>query len=278
MKEFKSFCKTVGGNEGSKCLYPTRLDLYGCGCQHDCAYCYAKSLLSFRNLWNAQDPAVADIAKVERAIKKMPKGTILRLGGMTDCFQACELEHRNTYKAIELLNEYGIGYLIVTKSHLVANDEYMQLYDKNLCHIQVTVTSTTTEVSRSIEKASLPAKRIEAIEKLHKAGFDVAIRLSPYIPQFVDIDIINNIKCDKILVEFLRVNTWIKKWLNINFDEFTVKSGGYLHLPLEKKKALLSLIKKEHISVCEDVTEHFDYWREYVNENKSDCCNLRKAF
>lgn len=278
MKEFKSFCKTVGGNEGSKCLYPTRLDLYGCGCQHDCAYCYAKSLLSFRNLWNAQNPAVADIAKVERAIKKMPKGTILRLGGMTDCFQACELEHRNTYKAIELLNKYGIGYLIVTKSHLVANDEYMALYDKDLCHIQVTVTSTTAEVSRSIEKASLPAKRIEAIEKLHKAGFDVAIRLSPYIPQFVDIDVINNIKCDKILVEFLRVNTWIKKWLNINFEEFTVKSGGYLHLPLEKKKALLSLIKKEHISVCEDVTEHFEYWREYVNENKSDCCNLRKAF
>lgn len=48
MKEFKSFYKQVGGNEGSKCRYNTRLDLYGCGCAHDCAYCYAKSLLSFR--------------------------------------------------------------------------------------------------------------------------------------------------------------------------------------------------------------------------------------
>lgn len=29
-KEFKSFFKTVGGNEGDKCKYPTRLDPYGC--------------------------------------------------------------------------------------------------------------------------------------------------------------------------------------------------------------------------------------------------------
>lgn len=44
MREFKSFYKTVGGGEGQKCHYPTRLDTYGCGCQHDCSYCYDKSL------------------------------------------------------------------------------------------------------------------------------------------------------------------------------------------------------------------------------------------
>lgn len=94
MKEFKSFYKTVGGNEGSKCKYPTRLDTYGCGCYHNCNFCYARSLLEFRGLWDAEEPAVADIKKIENKIKKIPKGTILRLGGMTDCFQPCELEHR----------------------------------------------------------------------------------------------------------------------------------------------------------------------------------------
>lgn len=98
MKEYKSFYKTVGGNEGSKCIYNTRLDTYGCGCFHDCNYCYAKSLLEFRGLWNAENPSVADIKKVENKIKKIPKGTILRLGGMTDCFQPIELKHRNTYE------------------------------------------------------------------------------------------------------------------------------------------------------------------------------------
>lgn len=37
--EFKSFFKSVGGNEGDKCKYPHRLDTYGKGCQHDCSYC-----------------------------------------------------------------------------------------------------------------------------------------------------------------------------------------------------------------------------------------------
>ena len=50
MREFKSFYKEAGGGEGERCKYPTRLDTYGCGCYHNCSYCYAKSLLEFRNL------------------------------------------------------------------------------------------------------------------------------------------------------------------------------------------------------------------------------------
>lgn len=49
-KEYKSFLKTVSGNEGGKCKYPTRLALNGCGCAHDCAYCYAKVSLYFRHI------------------------------------------------------------------------------------------------------------------------------------------------------------------------------------------------------------------------------------
>ena len=70
-EEFKSFIKTVGGNEGNKCNYPTRLDTYGCGCSHDCKYCYAKSLLDFRKLWKPDNPTIADIQKIKRKIIKI---------------------------------------------------------------------------------------------------------------------------------------------------------------------------------------------------------------
>ena len=85
---------------------------------HNCSYCYARSLLDFRGLWNAENPRVADIQKIRRKLEKVPPGTILRLGGMTDCFQPVERQEQVTYQTIEQLNEYGIGYLIVTKSHL----------------------------------------------------------------------------------------------------------------------------------------------------------------
>ena len=169
--EFKSFLKTVGGNEGGKCKYPTRLDVYGCGCAHDCKYCYAKSLLSFRGLWKPDSPSVADVAKIERKVAKLPPGAVLRLGGMTDCFQPCELKNRTAFKTIEILNKHKIRYLIVTKSHIVANDEYLAIMDKNLAHIQITVTTTDDKRSLEYEKASVPSKRIAAIEKLYRGGF-----------------------------------------------------------------------------------------------------------
>lgn len=269
MKEFKSFYKEVKGNEGGKCKYNKRLDTYGCGCQHDCSYCYAKSLLDFRNLWNESEPSVANIAAIERKISKLPKGTVVRLGGMTDCFQPLEKQMGVTRETIKLLNEYNIEYLIVTKSDLVC--EYMNILDKDLAHIQISTTWIPCEKAVSTER------RIKAIETLHAAGFDVAVRLSPFVPKFVDFERLNSIKCDKIIVEFLRVNHWIKKWLPIDYSDYTVKQSGYEHLPLSKKiEALSKVTGFNEVSVCEDVTEHYEYWKECVNHNKDDCCNLRK--
>ena len=275
MKEFKSFYKKVGGGEGEKCHYPTRLDTYGRGCSHDCRYCYAKSLLNFRKLWNPVDPGVADIKKIENVIKRQPAGTVLRLGGMTDCFQPCELKYRTTLETIKLLNKYGVGYLIVTKSHIVANDEYLEVLDTNLAHIQVTVTTLDDRLSLSYENASVPGKRIDAIRRLQDAGHDVAVRLSPLVPEFMDFEKLNGLGIEKSIVEFLRVNSWIEKWFNIDYSGYTLKEGGYRHLPLETKKELLSRITIPSVSVCDDVMEHYEYWRDNVNPNKNDCCNLK---
>lgn len=276
MKEFKSFMKTVGGNEGNKCYYSTRLDTYGCGCSHDCKYCYAKSLLDFRNLWNPENPSVADIEKIKRKIAKLPDDIpAIRLGGMTDCFQPMESECGVTYETIKALNERRIPYLIVTKSALVATDRYINVLDKDLAHIQITVTTTDDELCKTYENATAPSERIKAIEKLHALGFDVQLRLSPFIPQYIDFDVLNAVKCDKILVEFLRVNTWIRKWFDIDYSEYTVKQSGYNHLPLEKKIEYIRMIDGfKEMTVCEDETEAYEYWKTNFNHNPDDCCNL----
>lgn len=282
--EFKSFFKAVGGNEGGKCNYATRLDTYGCGCQHNCAYYYARALLDFRGLWDYQNPAVAPIADIRKTIQReLKRGDIVRLGGMTDCFQPLERTRRVTMRTIEELNRRDIGYLIVTKNKLVAEPEYLDLFREDLAHIQVTITSTNPDITRKIEPgASLPDDRITAVETLAARGFDAQVRLSPFIPEIVDIDAINQIKCDKILVEFLRVNTWIERWvretgLPVNLRQYTYTSAGYRHLPLRVKRSLIRQITGfREISVCEDVEQHFAYWQEAVNHNREDCCNLKR--
>ena len=274
MKEFKSFYKKVKGNEGKRCYYPDRLDTYGCGCQHDCSYCYAKSLLSFRNLWNSQEPSIADFKKVKKIIPKLTN--VIRLGGMTDCFQPAEQKNKVTYQVLQELNKHKKPYLIVTKSDLVATDEYIKVLDKDLAHIQISVTTTSDKLSSKMEKATNPANRIKAIEKLTALGYDVALRLSPFIPELYDFQVLNKIKCNKVIVEFLRVNHWIKKWFDISYEDYTLKEGGYNHLPLYLKQNYLKRIQFKNISVCEDVNEHYNYFKHYYNPNSEDCCNLKK--
>lgn len=281
MKEFKSFYKVVGGNEGTLCRYPARLDTYGCGCAHDCSYCYAKSLLEFRKLWRPDDPSVANIDAIERKIKRLEPGSIVRLGGMTDCLQPAEAKHKTTRETIKALNAAGVGYLIVTKSHVIATDEYLSLLDPKLAHVQISVTSTDDEAALQYEKCSLSSKRLEAVRRLQDAGIDVALRLSPFVEDFIDPDVVRNYGVRSVVVEFLRVNHWIEKWLDglVDLTPYTLKHGGYRHLPLETKIETLDRLRAAlpdtSFTVCEDVPEHWAYWREHVNPNPEDCCNLK---
>ena len=223
------------------------------------------------------NPRVADINKIRKQIDKIPPGSVVRLGGMTDCFQVFEHNYKVTYETIKLLNKRRIHYLIVTKSDLIANDKYIEILDKELAHIQISISSTDDKMALKYENAPCSSRRIAAIEKLYKMGYDVQLRLSPFIIELIDFDVINSIKCDKILVEFLRVNTFIKRWFKyIDFSKYTLKHSNYLHLPLEEKIKQLKNIKGfKELTVCEDVDEHYDYWRNNVNPNKNDCCNLR---
>ena len=281
-REYLGFLKTVEGNEGSKCHYPTRLDTYGCGCGHDCSYCYAKDMiinLSGPEGWDPKHPKIADLWRIENRIKRgeLKKGDVVRLGGLTDCFQPIEKKYHTTLETIKILNKYGIGYLIVTKSHMVADEEYLAVMNPELAHIQLTTTTFDAKLAAKYEKASSPDKRVAAIEKLQSLGFDTFFRLSPYVDGWIDFDKLNRVRCDKILIEFLRVNTTIARRFAVDLDDFPVRDAGYCHMSLDHKLEVLAKITGfKEVTVCDDCTKHYDYFRDHFNPNPKDCCNLRK--
>ena len=274
-KEFTNFCTTVVGEWGNRCMYPIRLDLYDNGCIHNCRYCYARAIHIRYKRWNTLNPSVADIAKVERKIQKLPPGSIVRLGGMTDNFQPIEMKYKITLETIKLLNKYGIRYMIVTKSPLVSYPPYLNAMDKDLAHIQISVTSLDLHLKRLIENTLPPDQLVHAIYTLQNKSFDVAIRLSPLIEEYMDFDELNKLGIDKCIVEFLRVNAWMRGLPLINYSKYTYKHKNYLHLPLEEKLRIISKIKIPNITVCEKVPRHHDHWMADFNPNKADCCNLR---
>ena len=276
MKEFGSFYKTIDHRKfNTWCKYTKRLDTYGCGCQYNCHYCYARGLLGFRGLWNINDIRIAQMYKIHDAIRKIKPYTIVKLGGMTDCFQPCELTYKNTYNTIKLLNKYKIEYLIVTKSDLVANEEYIKIYDSDLAHFQITITNTNDNGCIKYENAPVTSRRIKAIEKLSSLGFDVSIRLSPFVYDFIDFKLLNNINCDKILVEFLKANKFIQKAFNIDYSKYSLSNGNYYHVPIEEQiKQINPILGFKELSVGASVYDHYMYYKNNINPNKNDCCNL----
>ena len=241
IKKFWALYNTVWWWEWEKCLYPSRLDTYGQWCSHNCSYCYARALLDFRWLWHPNNPKFIDLKEAYRIIAtEIPKWQITRLWWMTDCFQPVEKVHKITYNVLKAFKACKKPYLIVTKSDLIATDEYIEVLDRDLAHIQVTITSTNDELAATYEHATRPSDS------------------------------------DKIIVEFLRVNHRIQQRFKIDYSDYTHSEWWYLHLPLDKKIQLISKIKKPQISVCEDVDLHYKYRKENFNFNPDDCCNLRK--
>ena len=243
--------------------------------------CYAKSLLDFRGLWKPDDVAVADKAKVCRRLDRIPAGTILRLGGMTDPFQPIESRLRMNRWLIEELNKRGIGYLIVTKGASVA--DCLDVMDPELAHVQISYTYTEGLAPKGYEKASPPEARIESAERIKDGGIDVQLRLSPYIPEYVDQSRIIDCGVDRLLVEFLRINPFIEKSMRnldpgFNLMPYMEKVGGYRHLPLEYKKQLLQpfVDAGKRVTVCEDHPEHYEWFKTNFNPNPDDCCDLRR--
>lgn len=181
--------------------------------------------------------AVKYISRAGRKSDKIPSGTILRLGGMTDPFAPIESLYGRNGWLIEELNQRDIGYLIVTKSATVA--DCLDVLDKDLAHVQISYTYTEGLEPAGYENASSPRDRLKSARKLFEAGIDTQIRLSPYVPSYVDLRDVLGSPVDKVIVEFLRVNGMIRRQMpTMDFSEWTVKSGGYCHLPLEKKTIL----------------------------------------
>jgi len=258
------------------CRYTARLDSYGRGCLHNCSYCYARHLLDFRKNWHPNEPAVANLDTIRKVVGKLAPGSVVKLGGMTDCFQPIEGKRHTTLETIKMLNDRGVHYLIVTKSATCVFPEYLDAYDPKLAHFQISITSTDDWNGNRYETASPQSERMRACEVLERMGYDVSVRLSPFIPEFVDVSVINAIDCGKILVEFLKVNTYVRRCFDLDYSEYTCSYGGHSNLELERKIELAeSLTDFDQRSVGEYVRDHYLYFRDNYNYNPFDCCNLR---
>lgn len=159
------------------------------GCCHGCIYCDSRS--ECYGVENFDEVMAKDnaLALIERELKSKRKKGVIGTGAMSDPYNPFEKEHRLTRGALELINKYGFGVAIATKSDLVLRDiELLKEISKHSpVLIKITVTCADDELCRKIEpNAPSPSRRFAAINALSDAGINTCVLLMPVLPFIED--------------------------------------------------------------------------------------------
>lgn len=169
------------------------------GCEHGCAYCYARPTHEWlgysagvdfesRIMVKMQAPALLR-AELSRD-KYVPES--LSLSGVTDCYQPVEKRLEITRGCLAVLAECRHPVVMITKNHLITRDtDYLaELARYQAATVFVSITSLNADLSRKLEpRASSPQMRLEAIRTLTGQGIPVGVSVAPMIPGLNDSEI-----------------------------------------------------------------------------------------
>ena len=166
------------------------------GCEHGCAYCYARPAHAYLDLSPGLDfesrlfskPDAAAVLRRELA-KSGYRCESIALGANTDAYQPIERRLRITRAIIEVLAECNHPFSIVTKSALVERDIDLlaPLAARDLVQVFVSITTLDRELARRMEpRAAAPQRRVETLRRLAAAGIPSGVMFAPVIPALND--------------------------------------------------------------------------------------------
>lgn len=156
------------------------------GCTHGCIYCDSRS--SCYQMEHAfEDIAVKENAMelLEQALKRKKRPCMIGTGSMTDPYIPLELQLGHMRKALELIERYGFGVTVLTKSDRVLRDlDLLQaINSRTKAVVQMTLTTNDETLCGILEpNVCTTAERIKALCQLRDAGIPTVVWLSPILP------------------------------------------------------------------------------------------------
>ena len=159
------------------------------GCSHGCIYCDSRSLCYHvaEDGRDFEDIEVKENALelLEAALKRKKKKCMIGTGAMTDPYIPLEYRLEYTKGALELIEEYGFGVCVQTKSDRVLRDiELLQrINNRTKAVVQMTLTTADEKLCKILEpKVCGTKKRFEALKRLKEAGIPTVVWLDPILP------------------------------------------------------------------------------------------------
>lgn len=159
------------------------------GCCHGCIYCDSRSDC-YRNDDFDRVKVKADALRIIRDdLERKAKRGVVSTGSMSDPYNPFEEELQLTRRALTLLEAYGFGVAIATKSDLIVRDiDVLTSINRTMPAIcKVTLTTCDDGLAAKIEPgAPSPSRRLAAVERLSAAGLFTGILMMPILPFLED--------------------------------------------------------------------------------------------
>ena len=160
------------------------------GCSHGCIYCDSRSKCYNMN-HDFEDIEVKSNALelLENALRRKRKRCMIGTGAMTDPYIPLEHRLQHTRKALLLIEKYGFGVALQTKSSRVLRDldVLKRINEKTKAVVQITLTTADDTLCRIIEpNVSTTSERFDALKTLRDAGIPTVVWLCPILPYIND--------------------------------------------------------------------------------------------
>ena len=160
------------------------------GCSHGCIYCDSRSKCYNMN-HDFEDIEVKSNALelLENTLRRKRKRCMIGTGAMTDPYIPLEHRLQHTRKALLLIEKYGFGVALQTKSARVLRDldVLKRINEKTKAVVQITLTTADEALCKIIEpNVSTTSERFEALKTLRDAGIPTVVWLCPILPYIND--------------------------------------------------------------------------------------------
>lgn len=160
------------------------------GCSHGCIYCDSRSKC-YQMQHDFEDIEVKKNAPemLEQELKRKRKPCMIGTGAMTDPYIPLELELCHTRRCLEIIDRYGFGISIQTKSKLILRDLDLlkSINEKAKCVVNITLTTFDEDLCRILEpNVCTTRERFEVLKIMRDNSIPTVVWLCPILPYIND--------------------------------------------------------------------------------------------
>ncbi|HKJ68684.1 MAG TPA: PA0069 family radical SAM protein [bacterium] len=185
-------------NDSPDVGFDASLNVYR-GCEHGCAYCYARPTHEYLGFSAGLDFESKILVK-ENAPELLRQELsdpnynpqVLAMSGVTDPYQPIERQLQLTRKCLQVLTEFRNPVAIVTKNYLVTRDIDLleRLASFEAATVYISITTLDNQLRGELEPRTSPvSKRLDILRTLTDAHIPCGVLIAPVIPGLTDHEI-----------------------------------------------------------------------------------------